>query len=541
MISAAMKVRSIDRYTKCGPFVALAAILLLGTVPARAQESVVKAEELIRLQTIPLSRPVDFEAQHPPEQIEFLAWITLRALDLSSSWNPRNRAWSVYRANVRYSLDQTLRQRWQTAGGMIRSLSQNPDTALAKFYADGMSAQELDDALAFFRSDTGKKYTQYLRQLRRAYFVGQIELDRISIDPDLGKPGDSITARRKAWLDRKHISLDPAPAGYDFHVRSAQSTFPAAKPLDIVFALIAGAPPGTEAFQRLDQAVPAAERDIVNRFLSSPASDREKQARKAWTEAIAKNRDVLPLMLDDVRAVLDVVAQWKKVRADPSALPRSIAQFDPASVEVGDEYKLVNMEDGSTRDFVKTCLPGISDSTISRMTENVNGRSYREFARLVSLPGAKNVFLARQGVGACIPVTPPGYPVPAVNSFVGTIRVVGMDDNDAKRWYKAIAQEIAVNGASESLVIAPNGNAFEITYAVNVQSPHTLIYSSTLLYARTYETERYRIVQRVANFKSLSTIGTGSKGSAVQYEKSLISTPDDVKRDQDRRARDTAG
>jgi hypothetical protein len=521
--------------------VVLAAVFWLVAAPAPAQESVVKAEELIRLQTIPLSRPVAFEAQHPAEQIDFLAWITLRALDLSNSWNPRNRAWNVYRTNVRYSLDQTLRQRWQTAGGMIRSLSQNPDTALPKFYADGMSAQELDDALAFFRSDSGKKYTQYLRQLKGVYYQGQIELDRISIDPDLGKPGDTNTARRKAWLDKKNISLDPPPAGYDFHVRSAQAAFPAAKPLDIVFSLIAGAPPGTEVFQRLDQAVPAADRDAVNRFLSSPASDKEKQARKSWTEAIAKSRDVLPLMLDDVRAILDVVAQWKKVRADPNALPRSIAQIDPASIEIAEEYRLVNMEDGTTRDVVKTCLPGVSDSTVSGMTENINGRSYREFVRLVSLPSAKNVFLARQGVGACIPITIPGYPVPAVNSFVGTIRVIGMDDGDAKRWYRAIAQEIAVNGASESLVVAPNGNAFAVTYAANLRSPHTLIYSSTLLYARTYEPERYRIVQRVANFKSLQTMGTGTKDNVTQFEKSLISTPNDLKRDQDRRARDTSG
>lgn len=518
---------------------AAAVLLCLGASPALAQESIVKAEELIRLQSIPLSRPVSFEVQHPPEQLDYLGWITLRALDPgSSSWNPRNRAWNVYHANVRYGLEQTLRQRWQAAGGTIRSLAQNPDTALARFYADGLSMQELDDALAFFNSNPGKKYIQYQRELRRVYYHGQIELNRISIDPEFGKPDETIAVRRRTWLDRKHISLEPAPAGYEFHMQSAQASFSAVKPVDIVFALIAGAPPGTEAFQRLDQIVAGADREAVTRFLSLPAAEKEKKARRAWMETIAKTRDVVPLIFDDLRALIDVVTQWKKVRADPNALPRSISQIDPASIEIGDEYRLVNMEDAVAQEMVRTCLPGISEATTSRMTENVNGRSYKEYVRKFTVPNARNIFLARQGFGACIPVTAPGYSVPAVNSFVNTIRVVGMNDEDARRWYRTIAQEIAAFGASQSLVIASNGNAFEVSYALHLQLPDTLIYSSRLLYARTYDVERYRIVQRVPDLKSISTTGSGATGGVIRHEKSLLSTPADIARAQESLARD---
>ena len=42
---------------------ALLPALLLAAAPALAQESVLKAEELIRLQDIPLSRPSTFEQQ----------------------------------------------------------------------------------------------------------------------------------------------------------------------------------------------------------------------------------------------------------------------------------------------------------------------------------------------------------------------------------------------------------------------------------------------------------------------------------------------
>ena len=88
---------------------AIVAAVWLCAAPAQAQDAIVKAEELIRLQMIPLSRPVAFEVQHTPEQLDYLAWMTLRSLDPTSAWNPRNRAWNLYYSNVRESLEQELR------------------------------------------------------------------------------------------------------------------------------------------------------------------------------------------------------------------------------------------------------------------------------------------------------------------------------------------------------------------------------------------------------------------------------------------------
>jgi hypothetical protein len=94
------------------------------TMPAAAQESITRAEELIRLQEVPLAMPVSFERAYSPEQVDFLAWIATRALDpTTSAWNPRHRAWALYRANVRYTVEQSLRRRWADAAGVVRSRS----------------------------------------------------------------------------------------------------------------------------------------------------------------------------------------------------------------------------------------------------------------------------------------------------------------------------------------------------------------------------------------------------------------------------------
>jgi hypothetical protein len=231
----------------CVPRLVLASLLCLVPFTVRAQDAIVKAEELIRLQWIPLSRQVSFEQHYPDEAIDYMAWRTLRMLDASSAWNPNNRAWNIYRVNIRYDTELTLRRRWQSGSGTIRSLAENPDTSLAKFYTDAITIEELEKILTFYRGAVGKKYLQYLTEIRRVYYRGNLEFDRISIDPAYGSVDDTATDRRRAWLQQKGISLDPPPRDYDFHIKAAQGIFAGADAANLVFALLAGAPPGSEA------------------------------------------------------------------------------------------------------------------------------------------------------------------------------------------------------------------------------------------------------------------------------------------------------
>ena len=517
----------------------LGAALLVAflAVPAAAQESIVRSEELIRLQDVPLSMPVTFERAYTSEQMDFLAWIATRALDpTSSSWNPRHRAWALYRANIRYSVEQSLRRRWAGAAGTIRSISQNPDTALARFYADTFSPQELDESLAFHRSEAGRTFVSYQRELKRVFFAGLLELDRIGFDPAYGGASVSPADQRRAWLAERGISLDAVPPDYAFHLASARALWPSTRPDTLVFTLLAGAPPGTEAFQFLDSRVSPAQREAVTRYLESPAGENEKKARAAWVEALVRSRDLLPLAANDLRAVDDVVQRWRKLRADPRSLPRSIVQVDPATVSVPEQYATTDMRDDDAIASVKACVPGTTDAAASTLVERARSGPTHVLQAL-SNPGSGSLLVIRQRTGACIPTTPPGYPIPAANSFVGTIRVVGMDEAQERAWRTAIAQEIAAFGASDSLIVMQDGNAFEVSYAVNVQAPHALVYSRRLLRKGTYDPKRYRTVQRGERFTSLQMLQQSS-ADEVRSEKVLYSTPEDVTREQARRERD---
>ncbi len=516
--------------------VTTAVVVMFAAMPATAQESIVKSEELIRLQDIPLSMPVSFDRAYQPEQLDYLAWIATRGLDpTSSSWTPRHRAWALYRANLRYSIEQSLRQRWTSAAGMIRSISQNPDTALARFYADALSAQELDEALAFHRSPAGRAFLAYQRELKRVYYAGLLELERIGLDPEYGGADATLADRRQTWVQSKGILLDAEPANYAFHLKSARALMPWLDAERLVFALLAGAPPGTEAFQLLDRRIAQADRETVARYLGSPAAEKEKNARMAWLETLARSRDLLPLAVHDIRAVTDVVQRWQKIRADPRSLPRSIAELGPATVSVPKEYATTDLREPDAIAGVKACVPNASDGTAAALVERARSAPPNTIQTL-SQPGS-SLFMARQRTGACIPTTPPGYPIPAVNAFVGTVRVVGMDTAQERAWRTAIAQEIAAFGASDSLVVMRNGNAFEVTYAVNVQAPYALVYSRRFLQKGTYDAKRYRIVQRGEQYSSITVAQRGS-GDEVRFEKPLYSTAEEVTREDERRASD---
>lgn len=266
---------------------------------------------------------------------------------------------------------------------------------------------------------------------------------------------------------------------------------------------------------------------IATRALD-PTSSAWNPRRRAWLAERAISLDAAPsgyaFHLASARALL------------PSTRPDTLAQVDPETVNVPEQYDTTDMTTGDAVATVKACAPSVSDATASALAERVCSAPASTLHALSS-PGSHTLLLIRQRTAACIPTTPPGYPVLAASSFVGTIRVIGMDPGQERAWRIAIAQEIAAFGASDSLVVMRNGNALEVNYAVNAQAPHALVYSRRFLRKGTYDPTRYRIVQRSDQYTSVELLQLGS-GHEVRFEKALHSTPEELAREQERRNRD---
>ncbi len=508
----------------------LAACAFMAAISASyAQESLVKAEALVRMQSIPLSRPMTFEQAYSAELLDYAAWLCMRALDTSSAWGPANRGWNLYRLNLRMDLEEKQNQRWQTSSGTIRSLSQNPDTSLAKYWSDALSPAELDELSSFYQSAAGKKFLSYQSDLQRAYYRGKLVFEQLKFDPTLPNHNPSIPELRALWLKRNSLPPESTTQAYAFHAQALQRIFPTIPLSDLVFDLAGGATPGTPAMDRLNNALTESEREAVRDFLKSPLAAKELQATKAWKDSVQKTQDLVPLVISDIRGLVELITSWQKTRADPDSLPRSIAAIEPDTFKIPETLNPERLEDsGMVR--LKQCLPTTSERDLQDMEKFIQNKEFLKASKTIRYVATPALYVTRGQYGACIPTTAAGYPVMAVDSFAESISVVGMPEAESQAWYRRIAQELAANGSSDSLITSAGGNAFEVSYAIDVRRPTQLIYKIKFMPAGTFNASSYRITVNPSIFKSIITTSTGGTGGISRKAKSILSTPEDLKK-----------
>ena len=378
--------------------------------PVYGQPNLVKAEELVRSQSIPFSRVMTFEYVNPPESWDYLAWLVTRRLDASSAWGPQNIGWNLYLFNVRLDLEERFRLRWQTTAGSIRSLAQSAPTSLGKHYADNLKEEELADLLRFYKSPTGKKFLAYQNSLRIAYYRGRLVLEQARFNSSLGSLSQTDAELQRNWLIQNKLPPESANEAYAFHGRTLQQLFPGVALRDLIFGLVAGAVPGTPAMMRIDNSLSSDESQEIDRHLLSATHAKELISIRIWHDAVFKTLDLLPIFLGDIRSLSEVVAHWQKTRSDPLALPRSIATVRPSDVLPPDTLAPVRLEEGGAK-LLKQCLPSLSESAIAEFESFIASKKYLTNARTNLMSSEANFFLSRGEFGACVHTTPAGSPM----------------------------------------------------------------------------------------------------------------------------------
>jgi hypothetical protein len=499
--------------------------------PAAAAATPGAAEELVRLKAIPFSGAMEFERHYSEEDLELLSWLVVRALDASPAWTPRAPTWNLYRANIRNDIEVTLRRGWLDISAALRGLAESPRTSLARFYADTLSAEEIGQLIAFHRGAPGRAYARYVDELRRATRRGTVEIDRRLLDLAAAQAG---AAPADAW---RGLDLRPGemPPGYAFHVAAAMREALPGVPAEIVLhTLVAAAPPGSEAFRRLDAMLGAEARGAVDLMLASPIAAREQEARRRWIAALSESGAVLMPMGAGQRGLQGMVADWKALRGHPGTPPRPAAPVDPDRVVVPAAHERLPLADPATAAALGRCMPGVSQATIRSLAAGRGGRSANQIDQILSAGGEPNMIATRRGMAVCLPTPAAGFPVPALNSFAGTIRVAGMGEPETRAWRARIAQEIAASGVSESLVVMADGAAFEATFAVDLRLPARLVYATRFLPPGAYDRRRYRTVVDGAAHRSISLSTAIEPGDIPLRRKSLIATPEDEARERTR-------
>jgi hypothetical protein len=503
------------------------------TVPATAVTPALSpapgaAEELVRLKAIPFSGPMEFDRHYSEEDLELLSWLAVRALDASAAWTPRAPSWPLYRANIRNDIEVTLRRGWLDISAALRGLAENPRTSLARFYADTLSAEEIGQLTAFHRGAPGRAYARYVDELRRATRRGTIEIDRMLLDIAAG-PAGAVPGEARRGLNLRPGEMPP---DYAFHVAAAMREALPGAPAEIVLhTLVAAAPPGSEAFRRLDAMLGAEARGAVDAMLASPAAARELEARRRWIAALSESGALLMPTGGNQRGLHAVIADWKALRGRPGTPPRAGMPVDPDRIVVPATLERLPLADPATAAALRRCMPGVSEATIRSLAASRGRRPAGQLDQILSADGEPNMIATRRGVAACLPTTAAGFPVPALNSFAGTIRVIGMGEAETRAWRARIAQEIAASGVSASLVVMADGAAFEATYAVDLRLPARLVYATRFLPPGAYDRRRYRTVVDGAAHRSVSLSSAIEPGDIPLRRKSLIAAPEDEARE----------
>src|SRR5262249_33156907 len=126
---------------------------------------------------------------------------------------------------------------------------------------------------------------------------------------------------------------------------------------------------------------------------------------------------------------------------------------------------------------------------------------------------------------ACIQRTAPGYPILPPASFETLIRAERLEPEERSRWLSAVAREVAAEGASESLLVMANGNAYEITFAAGLRARARIVYFDRFLRSGEYNAERYRTVGRAAGLKALGVTRSVGASGVPQMSRSPLRQP----------------
>lgn len=134
------------------------------------------------------------------------------------------------------------------------------------------------------------------------------------------------------------------------------------------------------------------------------------------------------------------------------------------------------------------CVPQLNGDTpsIRAKLKDFPNRNIVSFEHMSSA----NMFILRQTTAVCLQRSSEKFPIFASEAFLETANPKGVPPDVTEEWYKKIALLIASKGSAKIAYVFDNGNAFSVSYWVEVSPGFALDYSSVFRKAGTWEAER---------------------------------------------------
>lgn len=157
-------------------------------------------------------------------------------------------------------------------------------------------------------------------------------------------------------------------------------------------------------------------------------------------------------------------------------------------IEVSDFFEVSSLSKDNVTDEIMRCIPPLKLSAEAEKQLLASLEKANSMLTLAhtSFKSSYHIFM-RQGV--CVKKSPNQFPIFAGEAFYETINPNGVPLYIANKWYRHIAQQIAVDGSADVAYVYANGNAVLVRYWVDADKGVRLYYSDEFRMAGEWEGE----------------------------------------------------
>lgn len=193
----------------------------------------------------------------------------------------------------------------------------------------------------------------------------------------------------------------------------------------------------------------------------------------------------------------------------PNPAVNMVGQLAPidtlrAQEAVPEEFSSIAVEAPGSYDFVKECMPSISESSFSQMIRETGDKSAvtnRPADRL------KPYLVVTMGRAFCVKMSPRKYPVLPLSVFDTTIDFPAMPRNEAKRLRTDLAQQLASNGFATAIVVNDAGNAYQVSYLLSSEMPLRFYYHANILKKGEFTESAFPTIYKTSGNMSVTSRG----------------------------------
>lgn len=144
----------------------------------------------------------------------------------------------------------------------------------------------------------------------------------------------------------------------------------------------------------------------------------------------------------------------------------------------------------------KSCLPFSSEASFKSAVINIADKTIAKIGNPNPLK-ATNYVLAQNDAFVCVNLNTRNKPIVPLSFFYGTIAFTSQSNEERKILYKDLAQQLAMHGFAQAMIVMDNGSAIHISYMNESASPIRIYYNTSHLKQGEYNEQDFKPIYRI--------------------------------------------